>query len=51
MTIKYINIFPSFAQIWIFGLKRNHLATQCIFPDFSSTPGLPDFQPKIGGVA
>jgi hypothetical protein len=32
MSIKYINIFqswatPKFTQIWIFGLKRNNLAT------------------------
>jgi hypothetical protein len=28
MAITYNNIFPpKFAQIWIFGLKRKHLAT------------------------
>jgi hypothetical protein len=32
VSIKYTNIFhckfpPKFSQIWIFGLKTNHLAT------------------------
>jgi hypothetical protein len=28
VSLKYINIFPpKLTQIWIFGLKTNHLAT------------------------
>jgi hypothetical protein len=41
MAKEYTNLFPlegprNFTQVWIFGLKRNHLATLVLTSSFSS---------------